>query len=179
MLKANQLAQQMIDFQKFSFLSCYDAATAVQNQATSAMDLMLNQAAWVPSEGRQAISAWIDTCQRERDRFKAYVEKSYANLGMYFTDKPTAAPTKTKKPATPKTKKAVAAQPKKAAPAESKQAAPVEPKKAAPEKSAPAEVKKVAPVETKKAAPVEPRTTKTVSAKKTSAAKKQSKKVLK
>ena len=182
MITASQLAQQMIDFQKCSFFSCYDAAAAMQNQATSTLDLMLTQAAWVPSEGRQAISTWMDTCQQERDRLKAYVEKSYTNLGMFFTDKPAAAPAKTKKPAAPKEKKTIKAKPTKAAPVEVKKATPAEVKKVAPvetKKVAPVETKKAAPVETKKAAPVEPQTTKTAAVKQTGAAKNQRKKVLK
>jgi hypothetical protein len=206
MIKASQLAQQMIDFQKFSFLSCYDAAAAMQDQATSAMDLMLTQAAWVPSEGRQAISAWMDTCQQERDRLKAYVEKSYTSLDIFFTDKPAPAPAKTKKPAAPKEKKTVTTQPIKAAPAEVKKAAPVEVEKIAPietnkatpvetkkavpvetkkavpvetKKAVPVETKKAVPVETKKAVLVEPHTTKTAAVRRTGAAKNQSKKILK
>jgi hypothetical protein len=162
MKTASQIVQQMIDFQKISFLSCYDAATAMQNQATSTLDLMLTQAAWVPSEGRRAVSAWMNASQQERDRLKAFIEKSYTCLGMFFIDKPATAPAKPKKPARPKEKKAVTARPKKAAPVEGTKATPDEVKKAAS-----AEVKKVAPIETKKTVPVEPQATKSAAVKKT------------
>jgi FtsZ-interacting cell division protein ZipA len=152
MIKPSQFTEQMIDLQKTSFLNLYKAATTVQKQASSAMDLMLNQAPWIPSESRHIISDWMDTCQQESDRFQTYVEKSFANLGMYFSPKAAAKTTKTAKPKASKAKKVSTAGPKKAA-APAKKETPAAPKKAAPVESEPA---KVIPV--KKAATVEPKT---------------------
>lgn len=154
MIKPSQFTQQMIDLQKTSFLNLYKAATTVQKQASSAMDLMLNQAPWIPSESRHFISDWLETCQQESDRFKTYVEKSFANLGMYFSPEAAAKTTKTAKRSAAKAKKASAAAPKKAAVAPAKKAAPATTKTAAPVESKPAKaipVKKVTAVEPRKA----------------------------
>jgi hypothetical protein len=178
MIKPSHFTQQMIDFQKTSFLSFYKAATTVQKQANSALDLMLNQVPWIPSEGRQVISDWLGTCRQEGDRFKTYVEKSFSNLGMYFSLETA---TKTKKPAKPsaaKVKKAAAVPAKKAAPAETKKVAPVETKTAKvipvkktstvdPKKVVAEPVTKAAPAAAKKAAPVETEPAKTIPQKKT------------
>lgn len=73
----NQIAKQVIDFQKTSFSSWFDAVSLMQNQAVSTLDTMLDQSTWVPEEGRQAISSWINVCEQERDRFKRYIDDSF------------------------------------------------------------------------------------------------------
>jgi FtsZ-interacting cell division protein ZipA len=197
MIKPSQFTEQMIDLQKTSFLNLYKAATTVQKQASSAMDLMLNQAPWIPSESRHIISDWMDTCQQESDRFQTYVEKSFANLGMYFSPKAAAKTTKTAKPKASKAKKVSTAGPKKAA-APAKKETPAAPKKAAPVESEPAKVipvkkaatvepktavaepaKEAAPPVTEKTAPVETQPAKTMPEKKADAPTKESQPVLK
>ena len=163
MIKASQLTQQMIDFQKLTFISYFDAASAMQHQAASTMDLMLNQAGWIPHEGRQAIAAWMDACNEECDRFKTYVEQSFASLGMCFSATKAVVPAKAAKPAVAKPKKTVAAQPKKAVKRETS-------------KTVPAEEKKVAPVKTASATP---KTVKASTTERSSAAKRHRNKVLK
>lgn len=197
MIKPSQFTEQMIDLQKTSFLNLYKAATTVQKQASSAMDLMLNQAPWIPSESRHIISDWMDTCQQESDRFQTYVEKSFANLGMYFSPKAAAKTTKAAKPKASKAKKVSTAGPKKAT-APAKKATPAAPKKAAPVESEPAKVipvkkaatvepktvaaepaKEAAPPVTEKTAPVETQPTKPIPEKKADAPTKESQPVLK
>lgn len=73
----NQIAKQVIDFQKTSFSSWYDAVSLMQNQAVSTLDTMLDQSTWIPEEGRQAISSWINVCEQERDRLKSYIDDSF------------------------------------------------------------------------------------------------------
>lgn len=190
MIKPSQFTQQMIDLQKTSFLSLYKAASTMQKQANSAMDLMLNQAPWIPSESRQVISDWLGTCQQEGDRFQTYVEKSFANLGMYFSPKAVAKTKKAAKPSTAKAKKATAAPPKKAAAEPPKKAAAPVTKKTAPVETKPTKIIpaiKATAVETKpvkttsveKATPVETKPTKTIPEKKADVLKKEDTTVLK
>jgi hypothetical protein len=198
MIKPSPFTQQMIDLQKTSFLNLCKAATTVQKQASSAMNLMLNQSPWIPSESRHLISGWLDTCRQEGDRFETYVEESFTNLGLYFSPKAQAKTAKTakssaakaKKVSTAKPKKAVAAPAKKATPAVMKKAAPVGPppakvisvKKAAtdgPEKPIAAPAGKAAPAVNEKAAPVGARPTKAMPDKEAEAPAKESKPVLK
>ena len=80
MMEYNQITKQAIDFQKSIFMSGYNAMTMVQDQATSAMETMMNQTSLVPEDGRQAIKTWVNACQAERNRFKSYVEDSFSGL---------------------------------------------------------------------------------------------------
>lgn len=193
MIAVSQIARKMIDFQKESLLSYYDAASAMQHQTASTLDQMLNQAGWIPNEGRKAISAWMDTYQEGQDRFKACVENSFALLDLYFNEAPAAAPAETKMSSAPKAEKVVKAEPQKAAPVASgkaKKVAPAKTWKAAHakikkeaakkvKKTAPVKAEKVAPLDAGKAVHVEPKTAYSPAAQKTIATKKQSRKVMK
>lgn len=95
MTSYNQIAKEVIDFQKTSFSSMYDAVATLQDQAVDAVDTMLDQTTWLPEEGRKAIRSWVDACQEERDRFKSYVDGGFNGLVKYLgTEKPVAKPKK-------------------------------------------------------------------------------------
>jgi hypothetical protein len=93
----NQIAKQVIDFQKISFSSIYDAVATLQDQTVNTVDKMLDQTTWLPEEGRNAIHSWIDACQVERDRFKSYVDDGCSGLKKYIAQGKTASSTKSKK----------------------------------------------------------------------------------
>jgi hypothetical protein len=98
MMEYNQIAKQAIDFQKTAFTNWYNAVAMVQDQATSAMEAMMNQTSLVPEEGRKAIKSWVSACQEERNRFKSYVEDSFTGLekGLAKESKSTTAKTEPK-----------------------------------------------------------------------------------
>jgi DNA replication initiation complex subunit (GINS family) len=122
-MNTNKVSKQALDFQKGVFDSWYGAMSVVQDQAVSAVDAMLNQASWIPDQGRQVISSWVSTCKSERDRFKVYLDESFSGLEQYLAQEIKAAPASPTRPA-----------------AAAKTAAPVKKSKAdaAEEKSAPA-----------------------------------------
>ena len=80
MLDVSQTAKQVIGLQKGAFASWYDAVATAQDQAVSAIDLMLDQAPLVPEEGRKALSRWVSACQQERSRLRSYVDTGFSNL---------------------------------------------------------------------------------------------------
>jgi hypothetical protein len=51
MFDTSKTVKQALEFQKGAFTSWYDAGAAAQDQAVSAMDLMLDQAPWYPRKG--------------------------------------------------------------------------------------------------------------------------------
>ena len=96
MMEYNQITKQAIDFQKTAFNSWYNAVTMVQDQATSAVETMMNQTSLVPEDGRQAIKSWVNACQEERNRFKSYVEAGFSGFEKHLTPKSKAAPVESK-----------------------------------------------------------------------------------
>lgn len=94
MMEYNQIAKQMIDFQKIAFTNGYDLMAMIQDQAASATEAMMNRAGFLPEEGRKAMKSWINVCQEERDRFKSYVEAGFASLEKRFPKERQSAPAK-------------------------------------------------------------------------------------
>ena len=120
-MEANPITKQVLDFQKGAFSSWYGAMSILQEQAALTVDTMLNQAIWIPDEGRQAILSWVSAWKNEGDRFKTYVEESFSGLEKRLVLEIKATRAKPEKPVA-EAKKAAPAKPKKPA-AEEKKAA--------------------------------------------------------
>jgi prenyltransferase beta subunit len=80
MFDTSQAVKQVIGFQKSAFTSYYDVVANVQDQAVSAMNLVLDNAGIMPEEGRKALSSWVSACQQERGRLKSYMDTGFSNL---------------------------------------------------------------------------------------------------
>ncbi len=46
--------KQMIDFQKATFNNSFIAMTKIQDQGNAMLNVFLNQASWLPEEGKKA-----------------------------------------------------------------------------------------------------------------------------
>lgn len=93
-MEYTEITKQVIDFQKLSFSNWYSAVAMVQDQTTSAVDMMLGQSTWVPAEGRKAVQSWLNACQEERNRFKAYVDDGFDSIEKLLAKGKKAAPAK-------------------------------------------------------------------------------------
>lgn len=120
-MEANPITKQVLDFQRGAFSSWHGAMSILQEQAALTVDTMLNQAIWIPEEGRQAILSWVSAWKNEGDRFKTYVQESFSGLEKRLVPEIKAAPAKPQKPVA-EAKKAAPAKPEKPA-AEAKKAA--------------------------------------------------------
>ncbi len=96
-MEYTQITKQVLDFQKMSFLNWYDTLAMLQDQATSAVDLALEQNVWMPEEGRRAVQSWISACQQERGRFKSYVDDGFLGIEKLISEGKKAVPPKVKK----------------------------------------------------------------------------------
>lgn len=96
-MEYTQITKQVLDFQKMSFSNWYDALAMLQDQATSAMDLVLEQNVWMPEEGRKAIQSWISACQQERGRFKSYVDDGFSGIEKMIAESKKTVQAKVKK----------------------------------------------------------------------------------
>jgi hypothetical protein len=80
----DQMTKQVIEFQKNSFSSIFDAMATLQDKTADAVDSALDQSSWLPEDGRKAIQGWVDVCQQERDRFKSFVDEGFDGLEKYL-----------------------------------------------------------------------------------------------
>ncbi len=76
----NPLMKQMLDFQKTSFDSSFNAVAKLQEQGENMMGMFLNQAVWIPNEGKKAVLDWVDVLKKGRDQFKQTVELNFSKM---------------------------------------------------------------------------------------------------
>jgi hypothetical protein len=79
-----KIAKQMIEFQKATFDNSFSAMGMVQDQAERMISMGLEQAAWLPEEGRKAIDAWVKSYKKGREDFKKIVDENFSKVEQFF-----------------------------------------------------------------------------------------------
>jgi hypothetical protein len=80
-----QILKQMTDFCQATFDSAFNANALLQDQFELVANTVLEQATWLPSDGRKAIENWVEACKTGRTNYKKYVDDSYKKVQAYFS----------------------------------------------------------------------------------------------
>jgi uncharacterized coiled-coil DUF342 family protein len=83
-MDAAKITKQMIDFQKTTFDNTFNAMVMLQDQAERMSKTLLEQATWLPEEGRKAIRDWVDAYKKGREEFKKNVDENFAKVETFF-----------------------------------------------------------------------------------------------
>ncbi len=83
-MEQKMLFKQVVDFQKATFDNSFRAMTTLQEQGEKMVDMFLQQASWLPEEGKKAVTDWIAAYQKGRDDFKGSVEKNFVKVQEFF-----------------------------------------------------------------------------------------------
>ncbi len=78
------LFRQMIDFQKATFDNSFKAMATLQEQGEKMVSMFLDQASWLPEDGKKAVTDWIEAYKKGREDFKGAVEKNFNKVEDYF-----------------------------------------------------------------------------------------------
>ncbi len=81
-----QILKQMIEFNQATFNNTFQAMVLLQDQFERVAQTAIEQANWLPAEGRKAIENWVEAYKTGRDNYKSYVEDSYKKVEKYFAD---------------------------------------------------------------------------------------------
>lgn len=81
-----QIARQMIQFNKTAFDNSFNAMTMVYDQNEKMVGSFLQQAAWLPEEGRKAITDWMNAYKKGCDDFKKLVDENYQKVENFFSE---------------------------------------------------------------------------------------------
>jgi len=84
MVDSQKVVKQMVDFNKATFDNTFNALIMLQEQAERMANTMLEQANWMPEEGRKAISDWVGAYKKGRTEFKGMVDESFAKVEEFF-----------------------------------------------------------------------------------------------
>jgi polyhydroxyalkanoate synthesis regulator phasin len=79
-----KIFKQMLDFNKSSFNNAFNAMVMVQDQTETMSSSLLEQATWLPEEGKKAIQDWIKACKKGREEYKRLVDDAYQKVENLF-----------------------------------------------------------------------------------------------
>jgi hypothetical protein len=91
-----KMTKQMIEFQKATVDNTFSAMAMVQDQAERMLNMTLEQATWLPEEGKKVIDDWINTYKKGREDFKKIVDENFARVEKFFAGTEKSAKTKAK-----------------------------------------------------------------------------------
>ena len=63
-MEPNAMLKQMLDFNKTAFDNGFNAMLMIQEQNAKMVNTFLEQAAWMPEEGKKLIRDWVDEIGR-------------------------------------------------------------------------------------------------------------------
>ncbi len=96
MMDQKAIFKQMVDFNKATFDNSFSAMGMVQEQAERMLNMSLEQATWLPEEGKKAIDEWIKAYKKGREDFKKTVDENFAKVEAFFAGTEKGTKTKTK-----------------------------------------------------------------------------------
>jgi len=80
-----QMAKQMVQFNKTAFDNSFNAMKMVYEQNEKMAESFLQQATWLPEDGKKAIQDWLKTYKKGVDDFKKMVDDSYQKVEDFFS----------------------------------------------------------------------------------------------
>lgn len=81
-----QIAKQMIEFNKTTFDSSFNAMVVLQDQAEKMVFGFLEKAAWFPEEGKKAVNDWVNSYKKGREDFKSAYDENYKKVADYLVN---------------------------------------------------------------------------------------------
>ncbi len=83
-MEQSKIAKQMIDFQKATFDNTFNAMTMLQDQTEKMVNMFLEQATWLPDQGKKALNEWVQAFKKGREDFKKAVDESFRKVDDFF-----------------------------------------------------------------------------------------------
>ncbi len=81
-----QILKQMIEFNQAAFNNTFQAMSLLQDQFERVAQTAVDQANWLPEEGRKAIENWVEAFKTGRADFKKYVDDSYKKVESFLAE---------------------------------------------------------------------------------------------
>lgn len=83
-MEQGKITKQMIEFHKTTFDNTFNAMEILQEQTEKMVNMFLEQAPWLPAEGKQAVNEWVKTYKKGREAFKEGANESYEKVEEFF-----------------------------------------------------------------------------------------------
>lgn len=76
--------KQMVQFNKNAFDHGYNAMDMLQKQNEKMTNSFLDQATWLPEEGKKAVNEWMQLYKKGCNNFKRTADQNYKDVEKLF-----------------------------------------------------------------------------------------------
>jgi len=76
----NKLIKQALDFNKNAFNNTFNTLVTLQDHTEKIYNAALENANWIPKEGKNTIGEWIESCKKGRESYKNAVLTGFQQL---------------------------------------------------------------------------------------------------
>ena len=80
-----QILNQMIKFNKTIFDNAFKAMQMAQDQGEKMITSLVDQASWLPEDGKNTINDWVKAYQKGCNEFKDNVDQQYKKVEDFFS----------------------------------------------------------------------------------------------
>lgn len=84
MMDPNQMLKQMLEFNKTAFDNSFNAMLTIGEQNEKMVSTFLEQATWMPEEGKKLIKEWVETYKKGSQDFKKTADANYKKVADFF-----------------------------------------------------------------------------------------------
>lgn len=85
-MEQKQILKQMIQHNKNVFEATFNSMAMLQDQMENATNMFLEQAAWLPAEGKKVVEEWFKAYKKGRETFKSVADKGFKKVETFFAD---------------------------------------------------------------------------------------------
>ena len=83
-MEPNVLLKQMLEFNKTAFDNSFNAMLTIQEQNAKMIDTFVEQATWMPEEGKKLIRDWVKAYKKGCQDFKKTADENYKKVEEFF-----------------------------------------------------------------------------------------------
>ena len=83
-MEQKEITKQMIDFNKATFDNTFNAMLMLQEQTEKMVSTYLDQATWLPEEGKKVINEWAKAYKKGCEDFKEAVDENFKGVEDFF-----------------------------------------------------------------------------------------------
>lgn len=84
-MEPTDFAKQIVDYQKTTFNSAFNAIVRLQDQATNLTATYLEKTLGLPEESREAFNQWVAACKKGREEVKNTIDQNFNTVEGFFT----------------------------------------------------------------------------------------------
>ncbi|MGD0209842.1 MAG: hypothetical protein ABSC14_02535 [Desulfomonilia bacterium] len=83
-MENKELVKQMVELHKTSFDNSFNMLITLQDQMEKMVNSFVDQAPWLPADGKKAFTTLVSTYKKGREDFKKVVEDGYKKVEEYI-----------------------------------------------------------------------------------------------